>query len=309
MFRANYITAFLVVCFLFNEGQTQELAIFKVSDFDLKGPVKMCTVVQSYGREIFEFSPSGLLIKSTTKYNESDSDITLYKYSGGYLMEKRLESYKDGVLDPSSSMVNLFEIDSSKGKVIKEKIISLDKEFFEEQRYYLNEDGDVERVVTSHQNAVDETKIEYTQLKGESTKSTFENGILIQTVRKSTKINKNKEKITITLVKEFLDGKPSTAVETEHDEKGKILSKQLFLFDTGSKQFAPSERLEFQYNAAGVLSKNIVHKGKAKSVKEYVFQFDDSPYKNWVKKIVAPENTYVSRIITYFQEDPATEEN
>src|SRR5690606_3807955 len=84
--------------------RSQEVQIFKVEDFDLKGKVKSCLVITDYGRELFEFNKEGLLTKTITQYNDSDQDITHYKYEGGELVEKRMESYKNNVLDESTSM-------------------------------------------------------------------------------------------------------------------------------------------------------------------------------------------------------------
>ena len=111
----------------------QDIKVFKVTDFDLKGPVKSCTVVTNYGKEIFEFDQNGLLVQSTTKYNEVDMDVTRYKYLKGILVEKRMESYKESSLDLSSSLVNFYEIDTTGLRKIKEKVVSMEKELFEQQ--------------------------------------------------------------------------------------------------------------------------------------------------------------------------------
>ena len=114
---------------------SQEVQIFRVEDFDLKGKVKSCLVITDYGREYFEFNEEGILIKTITQYNESDQDITDYKYSNGELLEKRMESYKNNVLDESTSMANFYTVDTVPTRRVVEKIVSYDKQFLEKEEY------------------------------------------------------------------------------------------------------------------------------------------------------------------------------
>jgi len=306
--QQQYLHLLIFVLFTCLGTNAQDITLFTVTDFELNGPVKKCVVIKDYGKEIFEFSENGFLIKSTTQYNETDKDITVYRFEGDHLIEKRLESYKDGQLDVSTSMANIFEIDTTGLKTIKEQIISYDKEFFEQQQYFYNEDGLLSKVVSSHENAVDETTIDYGTYKNEETTSVFENGVLLKSVRKSTKKGKGNKEVFVELVKEFVDGEPSDAIESITDSSGKLLSKQLFLYDKDAKQFAPSERHSYEYNANGVLEKVLIERGNTKSVNEFAFQFDDSGHQNWVKKITMPQNTYISRNITYFETAEKTED-
>src|SRR5690606_14199878 len=87
---------------------SQEIQIFNTGDFDLKGKVKSCLVITPYGRETFEFSPEGLLTKTVTQYNEQDQDIAYYLFRDGELVEKRMESYKNNILDEATSMANFY---------------------------------------------------------------------------------------------------------------------------------------------------------------------------------------------------------
>src|SRR5690606_25539562 len=77
----------------------QEIKIFTRGDFDLKGEVKSCLVITNYGKEEYDFSPDGLLTKSVTRYNDTDSDISSYKYKNDHLTENRVENYRNGTLD------------------------------------------------------------------------------------------------------------------------------------------------------------------------------------------------------------------
>ncbi|MDT0607355.1 hypothetical protein [Croceitalea rosinachiae] len=286
----------------------QEIRIFKVADFDLNGAVKTCTVIQDYGQEIFEFNENGFLTKSTTQYNESDKDIIVYKYEGGELIEKRMESYKDNQLDTATSMVNFYEIDTTGPKYIKEKIISFDKEFFEQQEYYFNDTGILEKVVLSHENAVDEILIERTAYKDEQTETIFENGVIEKSVRNSSKRLTNGKILNIQLIKDFVDGEPDKALEKVTEENNRLVSEQAFSYDFNTKEFAPTEKRIYGYNKEGILSKMTIKTGNTESVKEFIFQFDDSEHKNWVKKITTPDNSYITRRIEYHIAENTVEE-
>lgn len=286
----------------------QEIKIFSVSDFDLNGNVKTCIVIKDYGQEIFEFNENGFLAKSTTQYNELDKDIVLYTYEAGELIEKRMESYKDNELDKATSMVNFYEVDTTNNKYIKEKIISFDKEFFEQQEYYFNDTDVLEKIITSHENAVDEVLIKYSEYKNESTQTVFENGVIEKSIRKSLKKTKTGKQLNLVLTKEFVDGEPNKAVERVFSENGKLISEQIFLHSIEEKEFVPSENRSYTYDEEQVLTKLTIKTKNTEAVKEFIFQFDDSEHKNWVKKIITPDNTYVTRRITYYPKELNTEE-
>src|SRR5690606_8370659 len=141
----------------------QEIQLLALEDFDLKGRVKSCLVVTPYGRETFEFNPDGLLTKAITRYNDLDQDITDYKFVGGELVERRTESYKNDVLDESTSMANFYTIDTTGPRKVTEKIISYDKQFLEKQEYQYDDRNRLTRIMTSNVDGVDETTFEYGQ--------------------------------------------------------------------------------------------------------------------------------------------------
>lgn len=304
----HYYYFFLIFFILSQVSFAQEIKVFKISDFDLKGNVKTCTVIKDYGQEIFDFDKNGFLIKSTTQYNEFDKDIVIYRYKSGELIEKRMESYKESELDRTTSMVNFFEIDTSSNKHITEKIVSFDKEFFEQQEYFFNDAGVLEKIISSHENAVDEILIENSEYKNESTETVFENGVIQKSVRKSIKKSKNGMQLSVELTKEFVDGDPNKAIEKVIDEDGKLLSEQVFMHSVKEKEFVLIEIREFRYDAEGIPTKMITKTGNTEAVKEFVFQFDDSESKNWVKKITTPDNTYVTRRIEYYPTQEVKEE-
>lgn len=302
--------ALLSACFSFTATVLgQEIQVFTVSDFDLKGEVKTCKVIKDYGQEILEFNQDGRLSKSTTQYTESDKDIVLYTYSGDHLIEKRLESYKDNTLDKASSMVNFYEIDTTTvNKYIKEKIISFDKAFFEQRGYYYDDSGTLQKIIVSHENAVDEVVIENTSYKNEATTSVFENGTIQKSVRKSSKTLNNGKQGSVELTKQFLDGEPSRALEKVYNEGGLLISEQLFLFSSKENEFVPDEKQLYEYDENGILKRLTVKTEKTELSKDFIFQLDDSEHKNWVKKIITPDNSYITRRIEYYPPKEVSEE-
>ncbi|MGX1930427.1 hypothetical protein [Flagellimonas sp. 2504JD4-2] len=285
----------------------QEIQIFRVNDFDLRGKVKSCLVITDYGRELFEFNEEGLLTKTVTQYNETDQDITYYKYSGGELLEKRMESYKNNVLDAATSMANFYTIDTVPNKKISEKIISYDKEFLELQEYLFDENDRLTKITTSNAEGVDETVLEYTSYKRESTVSHIVNEILEKSVRTSEKkTSKGVQKAVLT--KEYIDGEPNVAFEDVFDAEGKLISKETFSYDLTKKKFVADKKKFCLYDADGMLEKEVTKTPNAESTKEYIFQFDNNEEKNWIKQIITPDNSYITRRITYYPKEQVEED-
>jgi hypothetical protein len=285
---------------------SQEVQIFKVEDFDLKGPVKSCLVTTDYGKELFEFNKKGILTKTITQYNDVDQDITYYKYDDGELVEKRMESYKGNVLDESTSMANFYEIDTVPSRKVIEKIISYDKQFLEQQQYHYDDEGKLIKIISSNVEGVDETTFQYSQVKNEQTVSTFTNGILQKAVRTSAKKGPNGTQEVI-LTKEYIDGEPNTATEEVFNTNGKLVTSEDFLYDVSGKEFV-SQKKRFYYYTDGKLSRMVKKTVNTESADKYIFQFDNHTPSNWVKQIVTPGNTYITRSIEYYQEEPAKEE-
>ena len=214
--------AFLLVTPLF----PQEPKIFTRTDFDLQGPVKSCRVITNYGKEDFEFNNEGLLTKSVTRYNENNYDVSYYKYENNRLIERRDERYQDGKFDEMTSMAHFYSYDSVPEMNITEKIISYNKEFQEQYDYKYNQDGKLINMRRSHAEGVDETQIEYTTYKDETTVSYILNGRLQRTERRSSKKLKDGQKAEVVLVKEYnyddrdqLESITSTSGELKNTEE------------------------------------------------------------------------------------------
>lgn len=299
------LRSFLVLTIfgIFPLVQSQEIKIFTTADFDLKGPVKSCLVSTKYGKEEYDFNEEGMLTKSVTRYNDEDYDVTYYKFQHGELVEKRFENYRNNIFDSSTSYANFYVIDTIPVRKVTEKIITYDKEFLDRYEYLYNADGILVKIIRTNNDGNDETLIEYTDYKGEQTQTNSLNGTILKSVRNSTKIAKNKSEQRIVLTKKFLEGEPHTAMEEIFDSEGKLISKTKFVQDPKKRQFTPEEVIFYEYDERGMLIKSISKSGKLTDVKEFIYQFDNGEAGNWIKEIITPENAYVTRKITYYEEE------
>lgn len=301
-YKSTFLGILLGIITLLNAQSlcSQEINIFKYTDFDLKGPVKSCLVITDYGKEEFEFNEAGLLTQSITRYNDDDYDITIYKYAKGELKEKRFENYRDGVFDRNTSIANIYTIDTTGNKKITEKIVSYNKEFLDQYEYYYDKDDQLVKITRTSNDGIDATLVEYTAAKGEQIASYFLNSVLLKRVRiAETKSNTNANR-KIKLVTDFLDGEPNTAKEEIFNAKNKLISETNMVFDKNANKLVPKEKKFYTYNEAGMLIELRTKIGQGISLKKYVYQYDNSINGNWVKQIITPDNTYVTRRIKYF---------
>ncbi len=302
-YTANFFFPVLVFIFLVNPILLfpQEPKIFTLSDFDLQGRVKSCLVITDYGKEEFEFNEAGLLVKSVTRFNENDYDVTYYKYQGTELLERRNESYRDGGFDKNMSIAHLYAIDTTANKKITEKILSYNNEFLDQYEYRYDQEGRLTGILRSNNEGLDETKIEYSSYKDEFTKSLRLNGIMQKSVRTSYKKKGNGSREKIVLTKEFLEGTPTKAVEAVFDQEERLLRVQNFLYNAKENSFAPSEFLSYEYDDKGMLVAVKSKSGNLETRKEYIYQFDKEEGGNWIKQIITPENSYTTRKIAYYE--------
>ncbi|MGY8916224.1 MAG: hypothetical protein ACKVJF_14225, partial [Flavobacteriales bacterium] len=249
---------------------SQEINIFKYTDFDLKGPVKSCLVITDYGKEEFEFNEAGLLTQAITRYNDDDYDITIYKYANTELKEKRFENYRDGVFDRNTSIANIYTIDTTRNKKITEKIVSYNKEFLDQYEYYYDKDDQLEKITRTSNDGIDETIVEYTSENSVQTASYYLNSVLLKTVRISeTKSNTNTNR-KIKLVTDYLDGEPNTAKEEIFNVKNKLISETNMVFDKKANKLLQKETKTYSYNEAGMLMELRTKIGQGISLKKYL---------------------------------------
>ena len=245
------IGLFLLPCKIF----TQEPQIFTIQDFDLRGAVKSCLVITDYGKEEFEFNREGLLTKNVTRYSDSDYNITYYKYSGDQLMEKRDEIYLEGQVDKQTSIAHFYEVDTTSSKKVTEKIISYDGDVLDIYEYSYNEDGNLIKIIRSNNEGLDETNIEYTTYKGETTITYLLNGLVLKSIRTSFKKNRKGVKNKIVLTKEFIEGIPNKAQEMIYDSENKLTSLKEFNYDEVKKSFVANKTINYTYNNERLLLK------------------------------------------------------
>lgn len=283
------------------EVTSQEIKIFKVADFDLKGKVKSCLLSTSYGKEEYEFNESGLLTKSVTRHSDTDYDISYYKYKDGILLEKRFENYRDNTFDNITSIAHFYEVDSTFDLKITEKIISYNKEFLDLYEYHYDADKRISKIVRSNNEGTDETTITY---KGDSNTldKTFElNGEVMETIQTGMiKINDTVSNKKI-MIKKFIDGEPNTAQEEIYNQAEKLLSKVEFAYNAKTGKFVRQEMMTNTYDENGMKSMSTMTSGGTSETKEYIYQFDERG--NWIKEVITPDNAYKTRKITYYKEN------
>ena len=286
----------------------QEPEIFKRDDFDLKGPVKNCLVITKYGQEEFEFNQQGFLTKLTTRFTENDYSLTYYKYRDSTLSERRDENYMQGQLDEATSIAHIYTLDTLPQRKITERIFSYQKEFLDQFEYYFDEAGKLARIVRSNEEGVDETEITHSVYKDEETVSYLVNGVIQKSIRTSVKNKGKSGEQYVILTKEFLSGEPMKAQEEIKASNGKLRSLKEYAFDQNKGEFAIVQQTDYEYDTEGNISAETTSLGRAKSVKNYIYQFDGNDPKNWIKRIVTPDNTYETRRISYFNTEEEPEE-
>lgn len=278
----------------------QKAKIFTISDFDLSGNVKTCFVLADYGKEEFNFNKQGLLTKLITRYNENDYDITYYKYVNEAINEKRVEVYRDGVFDKQLSIANIYSQDSiPNGKKITEKIISYTKEFLDQYEYSYDVNDKLIHINRNDGRGIENTKISYEEVQGETTITYITDGVLEKTIRTSAQKNATNQKVVLT--KQYFEGKLNTAIEQVFNKKDKLISEQKFIYDDTLNSFVPNEVNLFTYNTLGMLIESKTKKDKKEVIKKYIYQYDNGEKGNWIKQITTPDNTYITRKISYYE--------
>jgi len=302
-----FLRSFFVFIFVhFSYGQEPKL--FTLADYDLKGNVKSCLVITDYGKEEFEFNKAGYLTKLTTRYSDTDYAISYYKFDQEQLLEKRLENYREGQLDPGTSIANIYSIDTTATKMVTEKIYSYQNEFLDQYEYSYDELNRLINIRRSNNDGIDETVVVYDSLKGEVTQTFELNGTVQKSVRTSLSIQKEGIPLKVILVKEFLEGDPVKAIEQSLDSLGRILKEQNFDFQEKEGSFVMQDVNEYLYNADGLLAEKTTTAANSEQKKEYVYQMDGQEYGNWIKQIILPDNSYITRKITYYEKESKLEE-
>ena len=291
---------FIIGVLMVQRTNAQEPQIFTRDNFDLKGPVKSCQLITSYGSEEFEFDQKGFLTKLVTRFAQEDYSVSYYKYRDSTLVESRNENYIQGQLDKVTSIAHLYRLDTVPVKKITERIFSYDKDFLDQFEYYYDEMGRLTRIIRSNEEGVDETEVSYSRYKDELTVAHSINGVIQKSTRTSYKNKGTAEALRLVLRKEFLGGEPVRAVEEITDSSGRLKERLEYSFDEGKNQFALLQKTVYGYDEQGNLDSETTTLGRAKSDKTYIYQFDGTEYANCIKQIITPDNNYKTRKITYY---------
>jgi len=298
MQKQQFIFAILMLLALTFSGLSQETKLFKVSDFELNGKVKSCHISTDYGKEEYGFNEEGFLIESVTRYNDADYDLTLYKYQKGELLEKRVEQYRNKVLDRTTSIANFYVIDTTGNRKVTEKIISYNKELLEQNEYFYNSDIKLSKIIRTNNDGIDETSVIYYQEDNATIADYFLNRELQKSISTSVKMESDTIPVKIIMTKNFFEGEPNSAIEKRFNASGKLSTETQLSYDMALKKFIPTETVLHTYLPSGMLAKTETKKGSGFETREFVYQFDGSG--NWVKQIVTPINTYKTRKIKYY---------
>lgn len=110
------------------------------------------------------------------------------------------------------------------------------------------------------------------------------------------------------LTKEFIKGKPLKAEEVVTKENGSIVSKDYFTADAAETKFVFRKKEVYTYKKDNqVIDKITVKTAKKTYDVTYLHQFDGENG-NWIKQVISPDNTYITRKIQYYPEEVVTEE-
>ena len=291
--------------FVLSTLSAQAPMIFTVEDFDLKGPVKNCTVITSYGQEEFSFDKQGRLTKLKTLHSATDYDITYYKYEGDFIKERRNEIYRDKVFDRGTSMAHIYTLDTSETKRITESIISYAKVSLAQYDYIYDDQELLVKIIRTDNSGVDETRIERDTVDGQISEQFYLNDQLVKIQSKWYDIEAGRnlaKSMTVTMEED----KPHYRLTISRDSTGNIVKNTEWSETSGvDKQGRTVSYKEFtvdenEYDENGMLLKRIRKKGKATQEDTFIHQLDGTDYNNWIKQVITPDNTYTTRKISYY---------
>lgn len=300
--KSSYFLFFIVTLAALADSHAQGPKTFTVSDFDLKGPVKSCIVIAGYGQEEFYFDTKGRLTKTKTVHSSGNYDITYYKYAGEALIERRDEVYRNNTFNRALSMAHIYSLDTLGTRKLTESIISYARVNMEQFDYYYDSSNTVTRIVRTDNSGVDETLIERDTAQNLVTETHILNDKKVKAILRSLDRTTSGKEVTMSMFMGEAQGK----VEIEVDSTGRIIKEIEWSVprlnrsdDPFATEFEQRVEKQHEYDQDGLLLKTITTRGRAVSEQEYVHQLDGTEYENWIKQIVTPQNTYITRKITY----------
>jgi hypothetical protein len=292
--------------FLFTHlmGWSQEIITYDRSDFDLKGPVKSCFVFTKYGQEQYQFNKTGQLVEAATVFGENDSETTYYKYEKAKLVERRVENYVNGVLDKTTSMANFYSYDSIPQLKIKEKIIGYDRTFVAQFNYRYDSIGQLTRVVRTNTQGRFITLIshQWDSLRTKKSTAYWLDSVPLKQI--DSIFLKAGGTLSQLKTKEFDNGIPNALELRVFNKKGLEIELHSTIYIEKDALLVPKKAssVRTKYDSNNHPIEQIFERGVVRQTKKNLYQLDGSPFKNWIKKITTPDNTYTTRNIVYFEE-------
>ena len=285
-------------------GWSQEIITYDRSDFDLKGPVKSCFVFTKYGQEQYQFNKTGQLVEVATVFWKNDSETTYYKYEKAKLVERRVENYVNGVLDKTTSMANFYSYDSIPQLKIKEKIIGYDRTFVAQFNYRYDSIGQLTRVVRTNTQGRFITLIshQWDSLRTKKSTAYWLDSVPLKQI--DSIFLKAGGTLSQLKTKEFDNGIPNTLELRVFNKKGLEIELHSKIYIEKDALLVPKKAssVRTKYDSNNHPIEQIFERGVVRQTKKNLYQLDGSPFKNWIKKITTPDNTYTTRKIVYFEE-------
>ena len=285
-------------------GWSQEIITYDRSDFDLKGPVKSCFVFTKYGQEQYQFNKTGQLVEAATVFGENDSETTYYKYEKAKLVEGRVENYVNGVLDKTTSMANFYSYDSIPQLKIKEKIIGYDRTFVAQFNYRYDSIGQLTRVVRTNTQGRFITLIshQWDSLRTKKSTAYWLDSVPLKQI--DSIFLKAGGTLSQLKTKEFDNGIPNALELRVFNKKGLEIELHSTIYIEKDALLVPKKAssVRTKYDSNNHPIEQIFERGVVRQTKKNLYQLDGSPFKNWIKKITTPDNTYTTRKIVYFEE-------
>lgn len=285
-------------------GWSQEIITYDRSDFDLKGPVKSCFVFTKYGQEQYQFNKTGQLVEVATVFWENDSETTYYKYEKAKLVERRVENYVNGVLDKTTSMANFYSYDSIPQLKIKEKIIGYDRTFVAQFNYRYDSIGQLTRVVRTNTQGRFITQIshQWDSLRTKKSTAYWLDSVPLKQI--DSIFLKAGGTLSQLKTKEFDNGIPNALELRVFNKKGLEIELHSTIYIEKDALLVPKKAssVRTKYDSNNHPIEQIFERGVVRQTKKNLYQLDGSPFKNWIKKITTPDNTYTTRKIVYFEE-------
>ena len=285
-------------------GWSQEIITYDRSDFELKGPVKSCFVFTKYGQEQYQFNKTGQLVEVATVFWKNDSETTYYKYEKAKLVERRVENYVNGVLDKTTSMANFYSYDSIPQLKIKEKIIGYDRTFVAQFNYRYDSIGQLTRVVRTNTQGRFITLIshQWDSLRTKKSTAYWLDSVPLKQI--DSIFLKAGGTLSQLKTKEFDNGIPNALELRVFNKKGLEIELHSTIYIEKDALLVPKKAssVRTKYDSNNHPIEQIFERGVVRQTKKNLYQLDGSPFKNWIKKITTPDNTYTTRKIVYFEE-------